>query len=54
MSYELEFDPRALKEWCKLDETVRHQFKKKLAEVLIHPEITGNSLSEFRNNALID
>ncbi|MBN6076862.1 type II toxin-antitoxin system RelE/ParE family toxin [Aggregatibacter actinomycetemcomitans] len=49
MSYELEFDPRALKEWCKLDETVRHQFKKKLAEVLIHPEIPGNRLSEFPN-----
>lgn len=42
MNYELEFDPRALKEWRKLDETVRHQFKKKLAEVLVNPEIPAN------------
>lgn len=28
MTYDLEFDPRALKEWKKLDNTVREQFKK--------------------------
>ena len=49
MNYELEFDPRALKEWRKLDETVRHQFKKKLAEVLVNPEIPANRLSELQN-----
>ncbi|WP_109077868.1 type II toxin-antitoxin system RelE family toxin [Aggregatibacter kilianii] len=49
MIYELEFDPRALKEWHKLDETVRHQFKKKLAEVLVNPEIPANRLSDFSN-----
>lgn len=27
MTYELEFDPRALKEWQKLGETVKSQFK---------------------------
>ncbi|STD25480.1 addiction module antitoxin [Enterobacter asburiae] len=31
------FDPRALKEWSKLGETVKDQFKKKLAEVLVNP-----------------
>jgi mRNA interferase RelE/StbE len=31
MTYELEFDPRALKEWSKLGDTVKNQFKKKLA-----------------------
>lgn len=39
MSYELAFDPRALKEWNKLGETVKAQFKKKLAEVLSNPRI---------------
>lgn len=37
MTYELEFDPRALKEWSKLGETVKKQFKKKLAGVLVNP-----------------
>ena len=35
MTYSLEFDARALKEWHKLGDTVREQFKKKLAEVLV-------------------
>ncbi|AUU83827.1 type II toxin-antitoxin system RelE/ParE family toxin [Leclercia adecarboxylata] len=37
MTYELEFDPRALKEWQKLGDTVKSQFKKKLAVVLSNP-----------------
>ena len=37
MTYELEFDPRALKEWHKLGDTVKAQFKKKLASVLVNP-----------------
>lgn len=37
MTYELEFDPRALKEWRKLGDTVKAQFKKKLASVLVNP-----------------
>lgn len=49
MSYELEFDPRALKEWQKLDHTIRSQFKKKLAEVLENPEIPANKLSGYPN-----
>lgn len=47
MSYELEFDPRALKEWRKLDDGIRSQFKKKLAEVLQSPEIPANRLRDF-------
>lgn len=47
MTYKLEFDPRALKEWHKLGDTVRQQFKKKLAEVLIHPRIDANRLREL-------
>ncbi|AUJ83157.1 type II toxin-antitoxin system mRNA interferase toxin, RelE/StbE family [Enterobacter cancerogenus] len=37
MTYELEFDPRALKEWRKLGDTVKAQFKKKLPSVLVNP-----------------
>lgn len=44
MTYNLEFDARALKEWRKLGETVRLQFKKKLAEVLTNPRIEANRL----------
>lgn len=47
MTYKLEFDPRALKEWHKLGDTVRQQFKKKLAEVLVHPRIDANRLREL-------
>ncbi len=44
MTYSLEFDARALKEWRKLGDTVRAQFKKKLAAVLLHPHIEADRL----------
>ncbi len=44
MTFELEFDPRAWKEWQKLDNTVRQQFKKKLAKVLVEPRVEANRL----------
>lgn len=44
MTYSLEFDARALKEWRKLGETVREQLKKKLAGVLLNPRIEANRL----------
>lgn len=47
MRYELAFDPRALKEWQKLGETVKNQFRKKLAEVLAHPRIPSARLYDF-------
>jgi hypothetical protein len=37
MTYELEFDLRALKEW-KAGRYGKAQFKKKLADVLVNPE----------------
>lgn len=45
MSYELEFDELALKEWQKLGHTIREQLKKKLAKVLVSPRIEANKLS---------
>ncbi|MFM2479741.1 type II toxin-antitoxin system RelE family toxin [Celerinatantimonas sp. MCCC 1A17872] len=47
MTYELEFDPRAWKEWKKLGATVQQQFKKKLAEVVKAPRIEANRLREL-------
>lgn len=44
MTYSLEFDARALKEWQKLGDTVRQQLKKKLASVLLNPRVEANRL----------
>ena len=49
MTYSLEFDQRALKEWQKLGDTVRQQFKKKLVAVLEHPKIEANRLRDLPN-----
>ncbi|MDO7898207.1 type II toxin-antitoxin system RelE family toxin [Pseudomonas citrulli] len=44
MTYSLEFDARALKEWKKLGGTLREQLKKKLATVLLNPRVEANRL----------
>ena len=44
MTYEIEFDKRALKEWGKLDSEVKSHFKKKLSKVLENPKIEANKL----------
>ena len=49
MSYELEFNSKALKEWKKLDNSIRTQFKKKLEERLIEPHIPASRLSGSDN-----
>lgn len=45
MSYELEFHPEALKEWLKLEKTIRDQFKKKLRERLLNPHVPASKLT---------
>ncbi|WP_457266246.1 type II toxin-antitoxin system RelE family toxin [Pseudomonas sp. P5_C3] len=47
MTYSLEFDARALKEWQILGDTVRQQLKKKLMEILNNPRIEANRLHGF-------
>ena len=47
MTYSLEFDARALKEWQKLGDTIRQQLKKKLAAVLVNPRVEANRLQGF-------
>lgn len=49
MTYNLDFDRRALKEWHKLGDSVRQQFKKKLAEVLENPHVAANQLRELNH-----
>ncbi len=49
MSYELAFKESALKEWRKLDESVRKQFKKKLAERLENPRVEADRLRSLPN-----
>jgi len=44
-SYELDFLEDALKEWKKLDSSVRNQFSRKLAERLTDPRIPSARLS---------
>lgn len=44
MIYELAFVDEALKEWRKLGDTVREQFKTKLAERLHNPKIPSARL----------
>jgi mRNA interferase RelE/StbE len=44
MSYKLRFLPSALKEWKKLDQMIKQQFKKKLEERLVNPHITSAQL----------
>lgn len=44
MTYELAFLEDALKEWEKLDRTIREQFKAKLAERLQTPRVPSSKL----------
>jgi len=39
MTFDLEFDQRALKEWHKLADPGRQHFKSKLSEVLLNPAL---------------
>jgi mRNA interferase RelE/StbE len=49
MTYELAFHPEALKDWVKLDPSVRTQLKKKLAERLLNPRVPAAQLSGRSN-----
>ena len=47
MTYKLKFLPTAQKEWDKLDNSVKTQFKRKLEKCLENPHIPANQLSGF-------
>lgn len=44
MIYELEFNSDALKEWKKLDSTIREQFKKQLGKCMMEPHVPSARL----------
>jgi mRNA interferase RelE/StbE len=49
-TYELEFNVDALKEWQKLDGSVKFQFKKQLAKRLLAPHVPAAQLrGELQN-----
>ena len=49
MRYELAFKPKALKEWKRLDLTIREQLKKKLAKRLENPKVSKDKLRGYDN-----
>lgn len=49
MTYELEYWPRALRAWKKLDSVTREQFRRKLDERLENPRVPKDAL-HFRPN----
>ena len=49
MTYNLEFVSEALKEWKALDNTIRKQLKKKLAERLLEPHVSASRLTGSSN-----
>ncbi|WP_114327139.1 type II toxin-antitoxin system RelE family toxin [Candidatus Colwellia aromaticivorans] len=49
MTYELVFKQDALKEWKKLDSTIRTQFKKKLIERLDSPKVESSRLNGMKD-----
>jgi mRNA interferase RelE/StbE len=49
MTYELEFKKSALKEWNKLGQPIKDQFKKKLKERLENPHVLSAALTGSAN-----
>ncbi|WP_044418071.1 type II toxin-antitoxin system RelE family toxin [Halarcobacter anaerophilus] len=49
MTYKLKFTKESLKEWNKLDSTVKEQFKKKLEQRLENPKVLKDKLSGYDN-----
>ena len=49
MTYNLDFKPKALREWNKLDHSIKDQFKKKLKTIVQNPIIPHNKLSGHDN-----
>ncbi len=49
MSYRLIFLTSAMREWKKLDPDIRKQFKNKLADRLINPQVERDRLSTMKH-----
>ena len=49
MNYFLDFQPKALKEWKNLNQSIKLQFHKKLKERLENPRVPKDKLSGYEN-----
>ncbi len=49
MIYYLDFHPKALREWDKLDFSIKEQFHKKLKNRLSNPKVPKDKLSGYAN-----
>lgn len=49
MTYKLVFNIKSEKEWRKLDDNIKSQFKKKLIERLENPHVPAAKLSSMHN-----
>ena len=49
MPYSLAFHPKALREWQKLEATIKEQFKKKIKERLENPRVSKDKLRGFED-----
>ena len=49
MTYCLDFHPKALKEWNKLDYSIKQQFHKKLKSRLSNPKVPKDKLGGYTN-----
>ena len=49
MTYKLKFLPSAWKEWNKIGDVIREQFKKKLGERILNPIIPADQLRGLKN-----
>lgn len=49
MTYKLVFKDEAVKEWRKIDDSIKQQFKKKLKERLENPHVASAKLSGMKN-----
>jgi len=49
MNYYLDFHPKALKEWNKLDGIIKKQFYTKLKKRLENPKVSKDKLSGYEN-----
>lgn len=50
MSYNLRFLPSALKEWKRLDKSIKQQFKKILKKRLVNPHVPSAQLFGYTNH----
>ena len=49
MTYKLHFKEEALKEWQKLDNSIKSLFKKKLEAILLSPKVEANKIQGVVN-----